>query len=174
MKGKSELNIKERALESMKSFQNIEPDFVMGWLGGLTELEQKIVSNIYQLNKAVTIKEVMNDLVSYTYYGNFLGEPNIGIFPYKSYFDLDQKLILKLEHIDYPRILDELKKTYKFPSFRRIDNSVQDLINMGIVFARKGKLENAKIKGLYYLNPVVRSQLDKLKELNQDNSEDNS
>ena len=84
---------------------------------------------------------------------------------FKSYFDLDAKLIIQMNQQSpaLPTTLIKLKKSFKFPSFRRIDKSIQDLINMKIVLAREGNLENEKIKGLYFLNPIGRSQLNKLK-----------
>ena len=67
-----------------------------------------------------------------------------------------------------PEAMNFLKKEIKFPSFRRIDKSIQDLISLGVVLTREGKLENEKIKGLYFLNPIIRTQLLKLK-INKDN-----
>ena len=62
--------------------------------------------------------------------------------------------------------LKMLKKEFKFSSFRRIDKTIQDLMNMGIVLQREEKSENKKIKGYYYLNPVIRAQLIKLDKSN--------
>lgn len=55
------------------------------------------------------------------------------------------------------------KASVNFPTFKKIDKSIQDLRSIGVVLAREEKLENKKIKGLYYLNPIIRSQLNKLK-----------
>ena len=164
MSNKNILEIKEGALEKINSLQKLEPDFVLSWLGGLTDLEQKIVSNLYQINKAVTIKEIMDKIILNTSYGNVLRETSALDFPFKSYFELDTKLQIKLKSLPPAPVREVmLKKEFKFPSFRRVDKSIQDLISMGIVNAREGKLENAKIKGLYYLNPIIRSQLNRLK-----------
>ena len=57
------LDIKEESLEKIKSLQKLEPEFVLSWLGGLTDLEQKIVANLFQMNKAVTIKDIMNNII---------------------------------------------------------------------------------------------------------------
>lgn len=165
MDSKNRLEIKEEAQEKIKSLQKLEPDFVLSWLGGLTDLEQKIISNLYQVNQAVTIKEIMDKIIKNTLYANFSKSyPEPYIFPFNSFFILDTKIILNLKglHPLSPEALTKLKKEFKFPSFRRIDKSIQDLINMGIIHAREGKLENEKIKGLYYLNPIIRTQLNKL------------
>ena len=158
------LSIKEQASEKINSLQKLEPEFILSWLGGLTDLEQKIVANLYQINRAVTIREIMNNIILNTHYGNFLRETTAFDFPFKSYFNLDTKLMLRLKPLPPTSVrLEKLKEEFKFPSFRRIDKSIQDLISMGIVLARQGELENKKIKGLYYLHPVIRSQLNMLK-----------
>ena len=66
MTNKNILNIREQALEKIKSLQKLEPDFVMSWLGGLTDLEQKILSVMYIYNKALTIKDIINSLIRNT------------------------------------------------------------------------------------------------------------
>lgn len=159
-------DIKENALEKIKSLQKIDPDFVLSWLGGLTDLEQKIVATLYQLNKAVTIKDIMTTLVLRTLFANLMNVKNSSeyVFPFKSYFFLEPKIISALKEISTPQAqFIKLKKEFKFPSFRRIDKSNQDLISMGIVLAREEKMKNEKIKGLYYLNPIIRTQLNLLK-----------
>jgi hypothetical protein len=173
MTNKNILDIREQALEKIKSLQKLEPDFVMSWLGGLTDLEQKILSVVYIYNKALTIKDIMNFLVKNTLSVLTSRDypPNIEYlrefdFPFSSYYVIDKEVMKKL----YPEVdkksknLQILKKEFKFPSFRRVDKSIQDLISMGVVLVREGELKNEKIKGLYYLNPIIRSQLNKLKE----------
>jgi len=184
MSNKEVLDIKEQALEKIKSLQKLEPDFVLSWLSGLTDLEQKIVSVMYINNKALTIKDVINTLIKHTFthltYRNYppsiknLRELN---FPFISYYFADENIKRKIismcskeenlpSNIDNKSLTDSitlLKKEIKFPSFRRIDKSIQDLMSMGIVQAREEKSENKKIKGLYYLNPIIRTQINKLK-----------
>ena len=170
---KNILDVKEQALEKIKSLQKLEPDFVMSWLGGLTDLEQKILSVMYIYNKALTIKDIINSLIrnTLTVLTSKDYPPQIKYirefdFPFLSYYSLDdeeKQKILKIASMPQSEAINFLKKKLKFPSFRRVDKSVQDLINMGVVLVREGELKNEKIKGLYYLNPVIRSQINKLK-----------
>lgn len=160
------LDMKEQAEEKIKSLQKLEPDYVLSWLGGLTNLEQIIVSNLYHMNRASTIKDIMNQIIIKTYFGNIFEEkkPELN-FPFQSYIPMNIKDKDKEQSLDKAQgkeIIKKMKKLFKFPSFRRIDKSIQDLISMDIVLAREGKLENAKIKGLYYLNPIIRTQLNKI------------
>src|SRR3990167_9047612 len=176
MKNEPILNIKEQALEKIKSLQKIEPEFVLSWLGGLTDLEQRIISVMYIYNKALTIKDIMSSLIKNTYSVLASRDYPIGIslksefdFPFSSYCLADDKKIKqKIFLMSQPEAMNFLKKEIKFPRFRRIDKSIQDLISLGVVLTREGKLENEKIKGLYFLNPIIRTQLLKLK-INKDN-----
>ncbi len=162
------LDVKEQALEKIKSLEKVDPDFVFSWLGGLTDLEQKIVANLYQENKAVTIKDVMTQITTNTFYATMLRDGASGKdFPFKSYFEVENRSrvlfnIRKL-HPDKSAQITLLKKEIKFPSFRRIDKNIQDLITMGIILKREEPSENKKVKGYYYLNPIIRSQLNKKK-----------
>ena len=171
---KSRLDIKEESLGEVKSLQKLEPDFVLSWLGGLTDLEQKIVSVVYIYNKALTIKDVINSMVKNTLsvltssdYPPLMRYSEEFDFPFVSYYSLEEeekKKILKISSMPKSKAIKTLKKEIKFPSFRRVDKSIQDLINMKVVLVREGELKNKKIKGLYYLNPIIRSKLNKLKE----------
>lgn len=167
---KSILDIKEQALEKISSLQKLDPDFVLSWLGGLTDLEQKIVSVMYIYNKALTIKDVSNSLIKNTLsvliksdYPPQIIHSREFDFPFVSYYPIDEEIKPKVSNLSQSEKMTFLKKEFKFPSFRRIDKSIQDLMSMGIILSREGKLENEKIKGLYYLNPVIRSKLNELK-----------
>jgi hypothetical protein len=171
---KNMLDIKEQALEKIKSLQKLEPDFVLSWLGSLTDLEQKIVSVMYIYNKALTIKDVINSLIknTFTHLTSKDYPPKIRYikeldFPFVSYYSLDKEekqKILRIVSMPQSESIKVLKKEIKFPSFRRIDKSIQDLISMGVVLVREEELKNEKIKGLYYLNPVISFKLNKIKE----------
>ena len=171
MGNKIMLDIKEQALEKINSLQKLEPDLVFSWLSGLTDLEQKIVSVMYINNKALTIKDIINSLIRNTdsvlftrnYYPPHIKHSKEFDFPFSSYYLVEGKIEQKVANKSPMESINILKKEIKFPSFRRVDKSVQDLISMGVVLAREGKLENEKIKGLYYLNPVIRLQINKLK-----------
>lgn len=186
MSEKLVLGIKEHALEKINSLQKVDPDFVFSWLSGLTDLEQKIVSAMYLNNKALTIKDIINSLIKNTYSVLFTRDypPNVKYakefdFPFCSYYLVGEELknrmfkqssiedlgnLGKYHFMPFEQAVKILKKEMKFPSFRRIDKSIQDLMAMGVVLAREEPSENKKIKGLYYLNPVIRTQINKLKD----------
>lgn len=161
------MNAKEEYLQKINSLEKLEPDFVMSWLSGLTELEQTITSILYQNNRAMTIKEVSMWLLMNTTSFNLrklnLFSPSFN-FPFKSYKILDSRKLSNVTGDSIIEIVKSVEKNFKFPSFRRIDKTINDLINIGVVFERKGEFENKKIKGLYYLNPVIRTQLNKLRD----------
>lgn len=167
------LGIKEEAEQKIKSLEKLDPDFVLSWLGGLTDLEQKIISAMYMNNKALTIKDIINSLIENTFSvftsSNFL--PTVHHwkefdFPFSNYYPIEDGAIKQeIDNTKRHSLKEKIDflKGIKFPSFRRIDKCVQDLMAMGIVLAREGKSENKKIKGLYFLNPIIRTQLNKIK-----------
>lgn len=168
MKEKTEgldVDIINESLTKINSLQKLEPEYIASWLAGLTELEQKIVSAIYQRNRAVSIGEVMAMFTINTLYANInLTKHPEWSFPFISYYYIDLKLVAELKKInDVEEQIIKLKESFTFPSFRRINASMTDLVSMGILFTRKENLENEKIKGLYYLNPALRTQINRLK-----------
>lgn len=155
-----------------------EPELIMNWLSSLTDLEQKIVSIIYNLNKAVTIKEIRNTLVTNS--NNYLLKDKHNFleklyysFPFLRVYNFSNKQLAKKLEVKASSkkaknegiIINTKDILENFPSFRRIENSVKDLINLKIILERNSsELKNKKIKGLFYLNPIIRYQLDKIKE----------
>jgi len=158
------MGIKEQALDKIKSLEKLDPDFVLSWLSGLIDLEQKIVSILYQESRALTIKDIMSIIERNT----LSGYDERHHFPFKSYYPLPIKIRDKMSGEEVRKLFPDeklkiLKSEFKFPSFRRIDKTIQDLMNMGVVLQREEKSENKKIKGYYYFNPIIRTQLIKLK-----------
>ncbi len=165
MNNKSVFDIKEQSLEKLKSLEKLDPDFVFSWLTGLIDLEQKIVAVLYQEARAMVIKDIVSALIYNSHMvkisGHFRDERS---FPFDGFYPIPQNIHQKVcEKVDIKQRMDILKSEFKFPSFRRIDKTIQDLITMGIILKREEPSKNKKIKGYYFLNPIIRSQLNKLK-----------
>lgn len=146
-----------------------EPELVMSWLSCLTELEQMVLSTLYRRKLAMTTKEIRNAIISAT---TICAIHNYNIdFPFQSYYYLSKELKEKLREernkkkgeIDL-ELIKKTEKIFKFPSFRRIGNTIKDLMNLKIIFVRQSNLQNKKVKGLYYLNPVIRTQIKKIED----------
>ncbi|MFA5723672.1 MAG: hypothetical protein WC979_05420 [Candidatus Pacearchaeota archaeon] len=170
----------------------LDPEFTMSWLSALTKLEQHIVSIIYNQKEALSIKQIRNNLVDETQYAVYINkiaddkteelkrtneqflESNYDIeahlkvsFPFQTFLFLGDKTDRVIKQIDgktstqdFEKIL--LKEKIALPSFRTIDERVKNLVYIGILRERKDL--SKKVKALYYLDPVIRTQLNKIRE----------
>jgi hypothetical protein len=181
---KEELIQESETTEDIPFFESMikKPEFIMSWLGGLTELEQMVVSLLFQSNKAVTIKNIRSFMLYNTLFANKLIEDNIPVnrytknkvylFPFQNFYYIPDEFKNRIldnyfskDKIKGIGALLLLQKKIKFPSYERIDRTIQDLIRLKIVMERKKEdLENLKVKGLYFLNPVIRTHLQTIKE----------
>lgn len=149
----------------LQNLSDSEPDLVLSWLSGLTELEQIIVSCLFQINKALSIKQIRSNII-------FMSLRNVedhyktnqnNSFPFRSFYltGKDKREEIKsLQNVE--ERWNKLVKTIKFPSFQRIDNTLKTLTSLRIIFTRG--TEDKKIKSLYFLNPMIRTKLNSLKE----------
>jgi hypothetical protein len=172
-------DVKEQQSKNIIDSVKNDPELTMVWLSSLTDLEQKISSAIYQLNKAVTIKEVMDYFEKVTELsppanqsGDKFKHAIVYYFPFPVSFNISEDLIM--DRVKNAKEGDNIEINKKeiienFPSFRRVERTIRGLIEINVLLERnlaidKSKRENKKIKGLFFLNPVVRYQLDRIRD----------
>ncbi len=117
------------------------PQSLISWLKALTDLEQKVLSVLYQGNRAIPIKNIRHFIVQLSEEGIKEEEEKIFTYPFESFY------------------YKEKGKQITYPSFERIEKTIQNLIKMRMVLERPS--EDKKIKALYFLNPFIRNALDK-------------
>ncbi len=156
---------KDSFVNRLESMKDSDPNLVLSWLSGLTDLEQKVVSVLYKLNRAETIKIVRIALVGNTYWVSQLRTSDYD-FPFQSYYPVPNNEILKMRELStQEEKTNRILEIIAFPSFRRIEKTLIDLEKLGVVLRRREETENKKIKGLFFLNPFIRAQLNKVKKL---------
>lgn len=157
-------------VQSLTSSLEKSPELVLSWLSSLTDLEQIVVSLLFQQQRALPIKKIrqsmiINSILRTRERNSFYNDLFFN-FPFKSYLPLSNEKKKQIENLpDLKSKLGKIREVKKIPSFRRIENAIQDLKNLRIIFERSSSdLEDKKVKGLYFLNPIIRTQLDKIKE----------
>jgi len=159
-------NLKNKNQLSEGILNNYE--HLTSWLAGLTDLEQKVLSVLFQFPQALTIKKIRAMIISSTFLA--LQYPNKDTrytygYPFKSYYSASKELQDEAKSWQDDEAYELIEKKMKFPSFRRLDKTVQDLVNLRILIPRNSNdLEDKKVKGLYFLNPIIRTQLQRKKE----------
>jgi hypothetical protein len=171
---------KEVSVENVQSNQDIisslQKDYslAMTWLSSLTDIEQRVLSAVYQMNKAVTIREIMRHFES-------ASEKNMKtlkkdfhfklafIFPFSTIFNISENKLIEVAQDKKKDTFNTKELFENYPSFRKVDRTIRDLIHLKILISRelaedKEDRENKKIKGLFFLNPIIRHSLDKIKD----------
>lgn len=126
----------ELRLETITSKEKIS---IASLLSGFTEIEQDILYFFYDFNRAVSVKEMFDK--------------------FKETIPGARKLY---PHIVYINILSNrrLISYQTAPSFRRINQTIGNLVKLNIIFKRSPEtLTDKKVTGLYYLNPIVRDKI---------------
>lgn len=156
-------NQKSKIMDQIKN----DPSLVLSWLGGLTESEQETLSALYQLNRACTINDIKIRVIVNSVHINgpdsrsYLKDCN---FPFKAYriivddgrLQNFKRLFKRNEKMKF------IQEEISFPAFRKYHNSLQSLVSMGIVIKRESEVDE-KVKGYFYLHPLIRNALDKIK-----------
>ncbi len=164
---------KQSFVEKLQNLEKLDPELVLSWLSMLTDLEQKVLSILYQQSKSLTIKMIRTILMENTLHNTLRNTQLYNVFiddvefPYPSFYDLDAEQKIKISTIsefEHELSLKRIQKVFTFPSFRSIDITIQRLIKLGVVNQRpESEITDKKVKGLYFLNPFLKMQLNKLK-----------
>jgi hypothetical protein len=124
----------------------IDEKKLKGLLGALTQLEQDILYFVYDFNRAVSIKEIWDKLKQ--------EKDSLHDSPHYSRRKYQNTLFNQRE------IFYEIA-----PSFRRVKQTLGSLLNLNLILFRSpDTLTDKKSAGLYYLNPELRVNLDKVKD----------
>lgn len=135
-----------------KQIKNNDSTFVFSLLSSLTDLEQRVISALYQLNKASTIKNIRDTFVINT---SILSSSNNKTF-------LDKQVHKLTFGFPFPTYYYAHES---FPSFERIDRCIKSLIKLQLVRGRATEqISDEKVKGLYFLNILLKMNLDIEKE----------
>lgn len=158
-----------------------EPLRIIEWLGALTELEQKIISILYQKNQAMFVKKLQTELLKNTYYIQIGFEQKVDNFPFDPSLEILDDFLMEgqLKELNcvlsndknseelnkhsfdtFLKIVDK-KKSIQPPSQRRIRDICLGLNQINILNSRESP--SKKTKNLFYLNPLLRSFLDDYK-----------
>lgn len=149
-----EVEVIVQGMKSQSDFVNKlkkEPEFVLSWLSALTELEQKVVSLMFAEGKALSTKQIRNNLImrSEHYQKECSNKSNLPYptqlrftFPFDNFFHIPKN-----------------SKGFHYPSFKTINEVIVNLVNLQILLERKPL--SKKIKALYFLNPIIQHQIEK-------------
>ena len=144
------------------------PEHILSWLTALEEIEQIILSILYQENKALAIQDIRRQLVdnSVDYYSKVVDKDNKVIcstlhhqryvYPFDAFFRLnntERKNIQSIKDLTPERF----EENVSLPAFRKVKDRIDNLVELKVVLSR-GSM-NKKELGLYFLNPSIRMPL---------------